>query len=169
MKSEDSPLTFEVVGGQAIIRIGINTLAYCFETGEDNHSWDQEKHDYRRDWKVLDPTKFARGVLIGLQDEEEDGSTPVTRIFDAAFIRAVEDDMGVDEDGRYGIDPSSSPWIGETEHKEELSQGCIDGYKDSTESEQLGTCDTGGHSGDYHARENTCVNFLPVNVQGNQA
>ena len=87
--------------------------------------------------KFFDPTKFARGVLIGLQDEEEDGSTPVTRIFDAVFIRAAEDDMGVDEDGLYGIDLSSSPWIGETEHKEELSQSCIDGYKDSTESEEL--------------------------------
>jgi hypothetical protein len=145
MKPEDSPLKFEVVDGQAVIRIGIHTLAYCFETGNDNHSWDQEKHEYRRNWKILDPEKFARGVLCGLQDEEEDGSTPVTRILDAAFIRAVEDDMGVDEDGRYGIDPSSSPWIGESE---ELSQGCIDGYKDSPcrECGQVGfhkmSCDT---------------------------
>jgi hypothetical protein len=49
---------------------------------------------------VVDKYKFAKGVGIGLCDEEEDGSTPLTKILDAAYVHAVENDEGVDEDGR---------------------------------------------------------------------
>ena len=94
------PLTIGVEGDQLVIRIGVDTLAFCFEIGEDNQPFDEKANDYRREWKVIDKHKFAQGVADGLRDEEEDGSTPVTRILDAAFIKAVESDMGIEEDGR---------------------------------------------------------------------
>jgi hypothetical protein len=94
------PLTVGVEGDQLVIRIGVDTLAWCYEISDDNQPYDEKIGDFRRAWKVTDPHKFAKGVGIGLQDEEEDGSTPLTMILDAACVRAIEDDMGVDEDGR---------------------------------------------------------------------
>lgn len=94
------PLTIGVESDQLVIRIGVDTLAWCFEISDDNQPYDEKAGDFRRAFKVTDRRKFAKGVGIGLRDEEEDGSTPLTKILDAACIRAVEDDMGVDEDGR---------------------------------------------------------------------
>jgi hypothetical protein len=94
------PLTIGVEGDELVIRIGVDTLVYAFETGEDNQPFDEDANDFRRSWKVIDKHDFAKGVGIALCDEEEDGSTPLTKILDVAYIRAVEDDMGVDEDGR---------------------------------------------------------------------
>lgn len=94
------PLTAGVEGDQLVIRIGVDTLAFCFEIGEENQPYDEKAEDYRREWKVTDKHKFAKGVAIGLMVDEEDGSTPLSNLIDAAYIRAVEDDMGVEEDGR---------------------------------------------------------------------
>jgi hypothetical protein len=94
------PLTVGVEGDQLVIRIGVDTLAWCFEISEDNQPFDEKAKDFRREWKVVDPHKFAKGVGSGLCIEEEDGSTPLTCILDAACVTAVEDDMGVAEDGR---------------------------------------------------------------------
>jgi hypothetical protein len=94
------PLTVGVEGDQLVIRIGVDTLAWCFEICEDNQPYDEKARDFRREWKVVDPHKFAKGVAYGLCIEEEDGSTPLTGILDAACVTAVEDDMGVAEDGR---------------------------------------------------------------------
>jgi hypothetical protein len=94
------PLTIGVEGDELVIRIGVGTLAFAFETGEENQPFDEKANDFRREWRVIDKYKFAKGVGIALCDEEEDGSTPITQILDVAYIRAVEDDMGVDEDGR---------------------------------------------------------------------
>ncbi len=94
------PLTIGVEGDQLVIRIGVDTLAFCFEIGEDNQPYDDEARDFRRSWKVIDRHEFAKGVGIGLCVEDEDGSSDLTRVLDKACIRAVEDDMGIDEDGR---------------------------------------------------------------------
>lgn len=94
------PLTVNVEKDELVIRIGIDTLAYAFETGEENQPFDEEADDFRRSFKVTDKHKFAKGVGDALCDEKEDGSTPLTEILDEAFIRAVEMDEGVDEDGR---------------------------------------------------------------------
>ena len=94
------PLTIGVEGDELVIRIGVDTLQFAFETGEYNQPFDDEANDFRRSWKVTDKHKFARGVGNALCNEEEDGSTPLTKVLDEAYIHAVEDDMGVDEDGR---------------------------------------------------------------------
>jgi len=94
------PLTIGVEGDQLVIRIGVDTLAFCFEIGDDNQPFDETANDFRRAWKVTNKYRFAKGVASGLQQEEEDGSTPLTKILDEACIYAIEDDAGVDEDGR---------------------------------------------------------------------
>jgi len=94
------PLAVGVHGDELVIRIGVDTLAFAFETGDENQPYDEEAHDFRRAWKVVDKHKFARGVGNALLDEREDGSSPLTDVLDKAFVRAVENDEGVDEDGR---------------------------------------------------------------------
>src|SRR5579883_867509 len=95
-----TPLNVGVKGSELVIRIGVETLAFAFESGEENQPFDDAANDFRREWKVTDKYKFAEGVARALRDESEDGSTALTRILDAAFTRAVENDMGVEEDGR---------------------------------------------------------------------
>lgn len=94
------PLTIELDGDELVIRIGVDTLVFCFETGEDNQPYDEQAKDFRRAFKVTDKHRFAIGVGNALCNEEEDGSTPLTKVLDESFIDAVENDMGVDEDGR---------------------------------------------------------------------
>jgi len=99
---KDTPLTVAVENDQLVIRIGVDTLAFCYEISEANHEWDDKANDYRVGWKVTDPHKFAQGVADGIMDEAEDGSTPLTRILDDGCIAAIESDMGVEQDGRIG-------------------------------------------------------------------
>jgi len=94
------PLTIGVEGEELVIRIGVDTLQFCFETGEENQPYDEKAQDFRRAFKVINKYRFAKGVANALCNEEEDGSTPLTKILDEAFIHAVENDEGVDEDGR---------------------------------------------------------------------
>ena len=94
------PLMIGVEKDELIIRIGIDTLAYAFEIGEENQTFAKKANDFRRSWKVTDKHKFAKDVGIALGNEEEDGSTLLTKIFDEAYIHAVENSEGVDEDGR---------------------------------------------------------------------
>ena len=94
------PLTVGLEGDQLVIRIGVDTLAFCFEISEDNQPFDDKVNDFRRTWKINNKYRFAKGVASGLRVEEEDGSTPITKILDDAFIYAVEDSAGVEKDGR---------------------------------------------------------------------
>jgi hypothetical protein len=94
------PLTIGVEGDQLVIRIGVDTLAFCFEIGENNQPYDEKAGDFRREFKVTDRHKFAKGVGLGMQTEREDGSTLLIDVIDRACTKAVEDAMGVDEDGR---------------------------------------------------------------------
>ena len=94
------PLTVGVEGDQLVIRIGVDTLAFCFERSDENQPYDESISDFKREWKVIDPHEFAKGVGFGLGVEKEDGSTPLSRVLDAACVYAIEDDRGVDIDGR---------------------------------------------------------------------
>lgn len=94
------PLRASVVGDELVIRIGIDTLVFAFETGNENNPFDDAANDFRRSWKVTNKHEFAKGVAHALHQEEEDGSTPLTELLDAAYIYAIEGAYGVDEDGR---------------------------------------------------------------------
>lgn len=94
------PLTIGIEGEELVIRIGVDTLVFCFETGDENHTFDNDIDGFRRNFKVTNKYRFAKGVATGLTQEEEDGSTPITKILDEAYIYAVEGADGCDEDGR---------------------------------------------------------------------
>jgi hypothetical protein len=49
-------------------------------------------------WKVTDPAVFAEEVCHALNDEREDGTTPVHMMFDKVFLAAIEDGAeGIEE------------------------------------------------------------------------
>jgi len=82
-----------------------NEIKFAFEEGDENNPWDHEVDDFRRNWKVTNKKLWARNVFAALRhlllDEEEDGSSKLTKLMDEAFTRAIEDGSNaVEEDGR---------------------------------------------------------------------
>lgn len=80
------PLRCDIEGECAVIRVSRKVLAFA----ADNHPnyWDAEND--KQTFKVLDYAGFADDVVNALNDEGEDGSTPVTRLLDAAIAHALE-------------------------------------------------------------------------------
>lgn len=98
----DLPLRAEIRSGKLMIEIGIDTLA--FATTESPKLQRYDDGDYLTP-KVTDADEWAREVVRALNDEEEDGSTPLTRFLDDVFQRAVDDGaqgivMPAEEPGR---------------------------------------------------------------------
>jgi hypothetical protein len=81
------PLRVRIVDRVLIIEIGIGTLKFAAEHCE--KFWNGEADLYML--KVTDAERFARDVQIALQVEEEDGSTPISRLLDEMIEDAVED------------------------------------------------------------------------------
>lgn len=88
----ERPLEVLIEDEELVIRIGINTLAFAFEEGEDNNPFDENIDNFRKAHKVTDPDIFAKEVYLELIREREDGSTPVTDLLDKMFSEAL--DMG---------------------------------------------------------------------------
>lgn len=81
-------LSVKIEDGQLKISIGIALLAFVVQ-GSDQ--WPEE-------FQITDIRDFAKSMIRRLQDEEEDGTTPVHRMFDAAADQILEQgDDGVDE------------------------------------------------------------------------
>jgi hypothetical protein len=88
----NKPLTVSVEDGVLRIEIGINTLAFATQMGD---QWDADCY-------INDPEAFANSIEGVLCSEEEDGSTPVHRMLDSAAEDAYD---GVEEgDVQQGID-----------------------------------------------------------------
>lgn len=77
-------LKVEIVDGELVISIGISTL--CFAIDHSPEMWNEEEDKPR----ITDEAGFAHDILEQLTREEEDGTTPVHRMFDAAAARAIE-------------------------------------------------------------------------------
>lgn len=94
-KFNDTPLTVAADGNLLIMVIGVELAAYAYEEGEDNNPFNDKVRDFRRTFKVTSPAQFARDTAKALRllllDEEEDGSSELTRLLDKACIRAIED------------------------------------------------------------------------------
>lgn len=73
-------------------------------------------------WKVTGPAIFAKEVCHALNDEREDGTTPVHMMFDKAFMAAIE--QGAD-----GIEEAT-----EEEFEAEASRLQADAHAQSTGS-----------------------------------
>jgi hypothetical protein len=84
------PLRAEVEDGRLVISIGVETLAFAFEHGEGNNPFDEAANDFKREATIADPLEFAKDVCRAMNDEGEDGSTPLTRFLDSMMNEAVE-------------------------------------------------------------------------------
>lgn len=91
--TKDQQLKVEVVDDRLVISIGIGLLAFAVQASSDASGWPE-------DWYVSDPAAFAAEVARQLENEEEDGTTPVHRMLDAAALEALEQGAdGVEEGG----------------------------------------------------------------------
>lgn len=100
---EGMPLRAVVKNGRLYVSIGIATLAFAFENSEDNNPYDEPSGDYIQKIQVSDRRQFAEDVCLAMNDEAEDGSTPLTRFLDSMMNTAVEQ-------GSLGIlDPDEDP------------------------------------------------------------
>lgn len=87
---EGMPLRAVVQDGKLIISIGIRTLAWAFEHSEGNNPYDDSLGDFKREYRIADPVQFAKDVCHEINDEGEDGSTPLTRFLDSMMDNAIE-------------------------------------------------------------------------------
>ena len=72
-------LKVEIKAGRLEITIGVDLLCFAVE------------HGTGMDWlKITDKDVFANEIRSALLSEEEDGSTPVHRMLDAAASEAAE-------------------------------------------------------------------------------
>jgi hypothetical protein len=69
--------------GTIVIRVPVDALHQVLEG-----SWASGALDRR--WKLTDAPTFARDLVRELNREEEDGSTRVHRMFDAAIEAAID-------------------------------------------------------------------------------
>lgn len=90
VRGREAPLFVGVVKDELVIRIGLATLADGYENSEHGQPFDERRNEFLHA-KVTDPAAFAAEVHLQLVDEEEDGSTPVTKLLDKVCAKAVED------------------------------------------------------------------------------
>lgn len=89
-----APLSCVITGDQLIISIGVDTL--CWATV---HECQNRDTGIPVGTKILDETEFARDVAGCLNFENEDGSTLLTNLLDAAALEAYEQgSLGIDYD-----------------------------------------------------------------------
>ncbi len=81
------PLKCSVEGSELVIRIGIGTLSHCAENCSELVDYPRNQHPPYA--TVTDQAGFAEDVCRELLSEEEDGSSPLTRLFDKAFEDAI--------------------------------------------------------------------------------
>jgi hypothetical protein len=109
---EGLPLRATIENDQLSIVIGVRTLAWAFEHGENNNPYNESTHDFEQRYRISDPLQFAKDVCHEMNDEGEDGSTPLTRFLDSMMDRAIEQ-------GSLGIhDPDDTADSTVSEHSE---------------------------------------------------
>jgi hypothetical protein len=85
-----NPLNIQIENGELVIRIGVPTLAWAAEHMIEATDFNDQANVFEQAWTVTDPAEFAKGVLDELLREEEDGSNLVTKMFDKAFLAAID-------------------------------------------------------------------------------
>lgn len=82
-------LAVTIEDGRLVITIGIGLLAWAVQSAEPQ--WPE-------DFAVVDVEGFAKAIAKELKRDEEDGTTPVHRMLDAAATEVLESgDEAVDE------------------------------------------------------------------------
>lgn len=86
----DQYLSCQLEGEGLVIRIGIETLAFAAEDREPFNIFDEDINEFVQKIKVINDLGWAKDICQALTDEEEDGSSPLTNLLDAAFQTAVD-------------------------------------------------------------------------------
>ena len=89
MRRDDFPLRCEVADGYLDLGVGFKILRFAAENHPD--FWDGESGTDVPNIKICDMDLFSKDVVLAINDEDEDGSTLLTRMLDAAIKQAVED------------------------------------------------------------------------------
>lgn len=98
-RGEDTPLGLGIEDGQIVIRLGVRTNVWAFEHSNDNNPFDDAKRDFVQKYRVIDPEEFAQDIICAMQEEAEDGSSPLSDFFDRMDEAAVNDgSIGVEKD-----------------------------------------------------------------------
>ena len=94
----DAGLECAVRGGQLVLSIGVNTLAFVWDHRNEvecaNEEFDGEKPPGKPlgwPFKVIDPALFAKEVVRAVLNEAEDGSSPATEFIDRMCEAAADD------------------------------------------------------------------------------
>ena len=74
-----------IEGEEIVIRVPIGAIATAAVVSFDE-AFGFEQHDFR----ITDAAVFAPAMVDALNDEEEDGTTPIDKLLDAAVIAAME-------------------------------------------------------------------------------
>lgn len=82
----DAPLSAQILNGAVVISIGANVLAKAIE--QSDHFWDGRTDEHLL--TVTDPLLFAKEVLLKMESEDEEGYSPITRLFDKCAVDAIE-------------------------------------------------------------------------------
>jgi hypothetical protein len=88
------PARAVIEGDCIVIRVPISVLPIAFDASPVAPRDEEADPLYR----VTDAATFAKGVARHLNDEEEDGTTPIHRILDDAMLEALEQgEEGIEE------------------------------------------------------------------------
>jgi hypothetical protein len=97
-------LEIRVEHGRLHVSIGIETLAQVVRLSAWANKWDDATGDYFRDFAIIDTNLFAKDVASAMEDEAEDGSTPLTLFLDEVCEEAVnQGSQGLHEDFNHRI------------------------------------------------------------------
>lgn len=78
----DHGLQAEIIDGKIVISIGINVLAFACDTGHPENQ--------ANEFSIVDKDQFAKDIMNEITREEEDGTTPLHRLFDQATLDAID-------------------------------------------------------------------------------
>lgn len=79
-----------IENGSLVIRVSLEALPMILEG-----AWAMNKLDMR--YKITDAAEFSKELMRALNREDEEGTTPVHELFDAAILHVIEV-------GGFGID-----------------------------------------------------------------
>lgn len=93
-RAAEYPAEAVIEGPNIVIRVPISAIPVAFEACPDAPRDDEADPLYT----VTDAATFAKGIVRYLNDEEEDGTTRIHRMFDSAMIEALEQgEEGIEE------------------------------------------------------------------------
>lgn len=80
--SEDNNATAIIEYGSIVIRVDIATIQTVMDGGYSCNAYPER-------YKVTDTAAFAKEIVRELNSEDEEGTTPIHKLFDAAINEAI--------------------------------------------------------------------------------